>query len=314
MSGETDAEANVVVDAPPQPDVVPPGSRTGRTIRRSRRRRRPSGAPPPLPHSLGLTGKGWLVSAAIGVAWVIAAYNSSIVRDATDRIDSVVLQWIARLRTGWLTSLARWVDMRGSGWAFTVVILGLIVGLVVFRRWRHLFTLLGSLLVARVICAIVYDGFERPRPFGVAIIGRWAGFSLPSSPVALAAFVMVGIVYSMVVPGHPRAIAKWVGVTVVAVYAGARLYLAVDHPSDVMLAIVVAVAVPLQRVPHVHAERVLPGGVPEGQDGSPRRGRTPGRGDPGGDRGPARCHGPRREAGRAGRIGRVDAAAHPRRR
>ena len=38
-------------------DVTPPGSR------RSRRRRRPTGEPPPLPRHLESTGVGWMVAA-----------------------------------------------------------------------------------------------------------------------------------------------------------------------------------------------------------------------------------------------------------
>ena len=31
---------------------------------------------------------------------------------------------------------------------------------------------------------LLYDAFSRPRPYGVTTIGRWAGFSMPSPPVA----------------------------------------------------------------------------------------------------------------------------------
>jgi tRNA A-37 threonylcarbamoyl transferase component Bud32 len=55
----------------------------------------------------------------------------------------------------------------------------------------------------------------------------------------------VGIAYSLVVPGRARNIAKWATVAFVIIFSLARLYLGVDHPSDVIVAAIIGVAVPL---------------------------------------------------------------------
>ena len=49
----------------------------------------------------------------------------------------------------------------------------------------------------------------------------------------------------MVVPGHPRAIAKLVGAGVVALVCSARLYLGVDHPFDILTGVAIGGVIPL---------------------------------------------------------------------
>jgi serine/threonine protein kinase len=68
---------------------------------------------------------------------------------------------------------------------------------------------------------------------------------MPSPPVAVLSIVLVAIAYTLVVPGRPRTVAKWVVGALIAVFVASRLYLAVDHPSDVVAAITFGVAIPL---------------------------------------------------------------------
>ena len=66
---------------------------------------------------------------------------------------------------------------------------------------------------------------------------------MPSAPVAVFAIVLVATLYSMVVPGRPRSLGKVIATVAVAVYAGARLYLGSDHPTDVAVGVVLIVAI-----------------------------------------------------------------------
>jgi tRNA A-37 threonylcarbamoyl transferase component Bud32/membrane-associated phospholipid phosphatase len=210
-----------------------------------RRRRRPTGAPPPLPRDIGLTGKLWLAGLILLLVWVVASLVWTPSLRATDRVDAAILRAIATARTEWLSALARFVDRVGSGWAITVLSVGLITALVVFRRWRHLLTFIGSLAVLQLVGQALYDTFSRPRPYDVTTIGPWAGYSLPSPPMAILATVLVSIAYTVVVPGSPRTKVK-IGVgTLLVVFGAARLYLAVDHPFDVLVGAALGVAIPL---------------------------------------------------------------------
>jgi len=207
-----------------------------------RRHRRPSGAPPPLPRSIGNTGVGWLVALAVVVVANLAGRSSGRAQRTMERLDSAVLRGFAELRTDWLVDIARHIDHVCSGWTLFVLGVGLMVALAIFKRWRHLFTFVGAVFMFKFAGAAFYEAMHRPRPFDVTIIGRWGGFSSLSPPVAVLTSVAVGVVYAMVVPGQPRSIAKAIAGAVIAIYAGSRLYLGVDHPSDVISGVVFAVA------------------------------------------------------------------------
>src|SRR5437773_1815254 len=84
--------------------------------RRTKGHRRPSGAPPPLPRSLGRTGKVWLVGAALLISWIIIATFSAWARRVTDRADAAVLRQFVHIRTPWLTHIMSAVARAGSGW------------------------------------------------------------------------------------------------------------------------------------------------------------------------------------------------------
>jgi len=214
-------------------------------LRRTRRRRRPTGAAPPLPRSLGTTGKLWLIALIVVVAAIVILLASSGARTAVDQFDAFVLRQIAHVRMAWLTTLARGIDRVLTGWLFTLAAIALLVALMVFRRWRHLFTFIVSIMVMQFVGLALYEAFSRPRPYDVTIIGRWAGFSSPSPPVVVLASLLVAVVYSLVPAGRPRNQAKWIVAAVLAVFVAARLYLAVDHPFDDVAALILGIAFPL---------------------------------------------------------------------
>jgi tRNA A-37 threonylcarbamoyl transferase component Bud32/membrane-associated phospholipid phosphatase len=197
-----------------------------------------------LPRSLGTTGGFWLVALGFQLAWVVAAAISADARRLTDRFDAAIARPLVRARTSWLTEIVEEVDQIGSGWLVTIVGLGLLVANMIFKRWRHLFTFLVGVAVIEVIAGdIIYHGFERPRPYDVTIIGRWAGFSLPSPPVGVVTILAIGISYTLVLAGRPRTIAKIVSAVVITLFTACRVYLGVDHPVDAMLAVSLGVAI-----------------------------------------------------------------------
>src|SRR3954451_7998475 len=178
------------------------------TVRRRRRSRRPTGAPPPLPRSIGATGKSWLIVLGVSVIWLLVALKSNWAARATERSDTVILRAIAHFRAGWLTHVMKAIDGVLSGWTTSIVAYGVIAALIFFRRWRHLFTFVVSVFVIKLLGQVLYDASARPRPYDVTIIGNWRGYAMPSVPVAVFTIVDVSIIYSMVVPGRPRSIAK----------------------------------------------------------------------------------------------------------
>lgn len=229
---------------PPVPAAAP-APPAPPTARRTRRRRRPTGAAPPLPRHIGLSGKSWLVVLGVLLAWVVVALISPAMRRLTDRVDAAVLRAIAELRTAWLDDVMQAINRIGSGWSVSVAAGLVIVLMIVFRRWRHLFTFLASVLAVELAATFLHSQYTRPRPYDVATIGSWKGFSAPSVPVAALSFVLIGAVYSMFVAGRSRTAAKVASMILVGVFVAARLYLAVDHPFDVLVGVALGVAIPL---------------------------------------------------------------------
>ena len=216
--------------------------------------------------------------------------------------ETAVLQSVAALRADWFTPVMRVFGALGTAWSVTILGWGLVAALIVFKRWRHLATFLVYLSLLGVLGTAVNFVTKRPRPYGVTIIGDWIGFSMPSFPVAILAGCLMGIAYSLVVPGRPREWAKLGIGVVLAVVAFARLYLGVDHPSDVVWAVVLGVAIPLAAFRWFTPNEAFPVTY--------RRGKTAHL-DVTGARGeairqaiarPARAHGPRGQAHRAGGV------------
>ncbi|HEY3033102.1 MAG TPA: phosphatase PAP2 family protein [Streptosporangiaceae bacterium] len=225
---------------PPSPVGLPRDS----PAQRARRQRRPTGAPPPLPHPISINTTAWLLLV------VVLATGAFLISERTpwlrlgDQANTWFLRLIAEVRTPWLTDVANAIKAVGT-WGFTVVGLSVVVLTMVFRRWRHLFVFVGSFYFLQLVGEWIYDGLSRPRPYGITIIGSWGGYSAPSPPVGLLTICLMGVVYCLVVPGRPRTQAKIAAAAVIAVVGLARVYLAVDHPDDVLFGVALGVAIPV---------------------------------------------------------------------
>jgi membrane-associated phospholipid phosphatase len=223
-----------------------PDSAPSQTVdQQTRRQRRPTGAPPPLPHPFTLTTSAWLVLAVVILlgAFVVSARTPWL--GVSDRASAWFLRLLADGRTPWLTDVAESVKAVGSGWGATVTGLTAVALTMIFRRWRHLLVFMGSLFLLQIIGRLIYFGLSRPRPFGVTAISDWGGYSAPSPPVAVLTVFLLGAVYCLVVPGRRRTYAKAVVAVIVALVSLARLYLGVDHPDDVLLGVALGVAIPV---------------------------------------------------------------------
>jgi membrane-associated phospholipid phosphatase/tRNA A-37 threonylcarbamoyl transferase component Bud32 len=221
-------------------EVVHPSAATPST---THRRRRPTGAAPPLPKQIGSTGWAWLillVAVVVTGCWWIRVDPGPL-----DRFDAWITDAVISLRTGWLDTLAEKVHTIGSRVGFAVLGLALVVATAWFRRWRHLVIWMISLGVAGALL----QGLEllslRPRPFGVQQLASWEGYATPSIPVGAASILGIGAVFMLVVPGRPRLSAKIVLAAAVAITGTLRIYLGVDHATDVVFGAIVGVAIPL---------------------------------------------------------------------
>ncbi|MGH2630330.1 MAG: phosphatase PAP2 family protein [Actinomycetota bacterium] len=207
------------------------------------RRRRPTGAAPPLPKQIGSTGWVWLILllavVVTGCLWV------RVDPSPLDRLDTLVTDAVVSLRIAWLDALARQAHTIGSRVGFALLGLLLVLTTAWFRRWRHLVIWAVSLGIA----GASLQGLElislRPRPFGVRQLASWEGYATPSIPSGAIAILLIGVVYMLVPPGRPRSRAKLVAAAAIAITGLLRIYLGVDHFTDVVFGAIVGVAIPL---------------------------------------------------------------------
>jgi membrane-associated phospholipid phosphatase/tRNA A-37 threonylcarbamoyl transferase component Bud32 len=226
-------------------------------VRRTRRQRRPSGAPPPLPRRIGPSTTAWLALAAILVSAAFLVSELTPWQRAGDQASTWLLRQLAAVRTPGLTGPADWINTTGSTWhpAIGVAVVLLVI---VFRRWRHLLVFTLCVFFVEIVSALISGALSRPRPYGVPVIGRWEGYSAPSPAVMTTTFLLMAGVYCLVVPGRPRSVANAVVAAVVAVFCLSRLYLAVDHPDDVLSGVVLGVAIPVAAFRYFTPDEVFP--------------------------------------------------------
>jgi len=207
------------------------------------RRRRPTGAAPPLPKQIGSTGWIWLILllavVVTGCLWL------RVDPGLLDRFDGWVTDAVTSSRAGWLDTLARQAHTIGSRVGFALLGLVLVLATAWFRRWRHLVIWMISLGIAGTLL----QGLEllslRPRPFGVRQLASWEGYATPSIPIGAIAILSIGIAYMLVPPGRPRSWAKLAAAAAIAITGVLRIYLGVDHFTDVVFGAIVGVAIPL---------------------------------------------------------------------
>ena len=162
-----------------------------------------------------------------------------------ERAESAFLRRLVAWRSDPLDTVMKFAGGLGAEWTLRVLRWGIVVALIAVKRWRHLLVFLGTVLFVAWLTNKLSLIAPRPRPYGVIILGGWEGFAAPSRPVSALAVALTGVTYTLVVPGRPRQWAKWTMWAAIAALGIARIYQAIDHPSDLLFAIILGVGIPL---------------------------------------------------------------------
>lgn len=209
-----------------------------------RRRRRPSGEPPPLPRDLRPSGRYWAaLSAGVLVVWFLVAVTD--LGKAIDRLDHAILGQIVEWRTPSLNRAMRRLQILGAPTTILVLRWVGILSALAFRRFRQLLVFVGAILLSTAVGAGLQQILGRSRPLGVRILGDWSGFSHPSRPMVDISVCLIGLIYLLVPRGEWRSRAKVLAGGYIAFLCVIRLYLAVDHPTDVLFGVILGVTITL---------------------------------------------------------------------
>jgi tRNA A-37 threonylcarbamoyl transferase component Bud32 len=190
----------------------------------------------------------WLLATLALVALTIAVFAGGLRGLAVEVTvaDDAVVRWLAGLHAPGLVGLWRALAALSSWWVLNALLWGLLLALLVLRRFRQLILLfilaqVVSVLAENVLAAIA----QRPRPFGVVIRAGWGGWALPSLQITYLAVSLVVILYTLVPEGRWRNTGKWVATGLVALTALGRMALGADAPTDVLVAAAIGVTIPL---------------------------------------------------------------------
>jgi membrane-associated phospholipid phosphatase/tRNA A-37 threonylcarbamoyl transferase component Bud32 len=226
---------------------APPLHPTLREAVRSPRRRRPTGAAPPLPYRLQSSGVGWLVAAVVLVGLTVAIFARGLRGPAVavTVVDDAVVGWLAGLTGPALVAPLRGLARVASWWVLWTLSYGLVLVLLVLRRWRHLLVWLVTWQLGAFVTVGLAAIARRPRPFGVDLRSSWGGWAMPSVQVAFLTAGLMGVLYTLVPEGRWRNLGKGVVAGLITLVALARIALGVEAPTDVLVGVVLGVALPL---------------------------------------------------------------------
>ena len=217
---------------------APPAPETGR------RRRRPSGEPPPLPRDLQRSGRYWTaLTVAVLVVWFLFA--TTTLDEAIDRLDHAILEWVVGLRRPSLNTAMQRLQALGSSEAVLLLRWTVLLAGLAFRRFRQLLVFVACLLFAALVTSWMSQALGRPRPLEVPILGYWSGFSHPSRPMVDMAVCLIGLIYTLIPRGNWRSRAKVVAACYLGLLGVVRIYLAVDNPTDVVFGVILGVTISL---------------------------------------------------------------------
>ena len=186
------------------------------------------------PGGLGLELTSLL--AALAVALIVFIGYALIVTDNAGPTpgDAEAVDIVEKLRTAWLTDLAKIVTVLGT--SAVLIPLSVITGGVLAwrRRWTEFWVLLAAVVIMLVAVPVVKEIVDRPRPPGGLVSA--AGASYPSGHATHSVFYawLAVTVAIRVRPGWTYGTALMVvGLLITAAIGLSRVYLGVHYLSDV---------------------------------------------------------------------------------
>lgn len=211
------------------------------------RRLRPSGDTAALDRPIYRSGRVYVaIVVAVGLLCVGSAAVPGLA-EVIDRIDDSVARALESRRVGWVVTVASApvLDALSGDWAWRIVRWATIAIGLAYRRLRHVLVFAAILLVVTASTTAAAELAERGPLTAVEVIGQPEHDAFPSRPVVELGLALVGVLYVLVPRGTPRNRAKVVAGAVLAPFVAARMFLGLDRLSDVFVATVLGLAVPI---------------------------------------------------------------------
>jgi hypothetical protein len=190
-----------------------------------------------------LRTSGWIwliIGLSTVVLWMtLFAYPET--RNWWEARDLTINQWFVDLRNDSATTFMKAVHALGSAWFFRPLRFAIVIVLIVFKRWRHVFGALIVFVTVEIVATGLAEAIGRPRPL-VTILSSWQGYSHPAAPVAAVAATFGVIGQSLIPRGRLRGWFMSGAEIVLGILIVARVYLGVDHLTDAVVGALFGIA------------------------------------------------------------------------
>jgi len=186
--------------------------------------RRPSGDPPPLSRGEYWHRWAWGVLAIL----VLGVLLHRLI-DPSDA-EAPLLRWFQDLRTPFLVDAADLLDDLTQPLPLWILRVAVVVIAALYKRWRHIVTLLTLFVVVDFIVTAL--AIERPPPAGVTVLSTNADTTFPSLPVAALAVTLFGAAIVLAPPGRARRLARIGAFILTSLVVLARLLLGAGYAVD----------------------------------------------------------------------------------
>ena len=168
------------------------------------------------------------LSAATAVVFLLVALPST--RPPVQRIDDAFLRAMVSHRNGFLTALARILNVMGAVTVILPVRLLVAGFLALKRRWWHVAAFVLTVLLSEATISLLKGIYDRVRPVGSLV--HTSGASFPSGHAVATSSTAVAIVIALFPRGPHRWLWGAVAAGVAFVMTLSRAYLAAHWLSD----------------------------------------------------------------------------------
>jgi undecaprenyl-diphosphatase len=194
---------------------------------------------------LGMPRRDTMVTAVLVAATValFALMATDAGRRLIQPIDDAFLRWMVSVRTGWLTMVAKILNLVGTTYVMAPIRLGIAGWLAFRRRWWHFVAFVSAILVSEVLIGVLKALYDRPRAIGSLVETTSASF--PSGHAVAASVTAVAAVIALF-PEGPRRY-RW-GAAAVAfsfVMGLSRTYLGAHWLSDAVAGVLLGTSIAL---------------------------------------------------------------------
>jgi undecaprenyl-diphosphatase len=169
---------------------------------------------------------------------VLVALPSTL--DNVQRRDEAFLEFVLRNRTGWLTGLAKVLNVLGSVVVLWPIRVAAAAYLAVRRRWWHLIAFVSAIVLSELVITVMKGAYQRMRPPDPLV--HTTGTSFPSGHAVATSVTAVALVIAFVPTGRGRAIWGTAAAIFAFLMALSRAYLAAHWLSDAIAGTLIGIS------------------------------------------------------------------------